>query len=332
MRTVLALTILLFIASCSSNDGKFRLKGKFKNFNQGELYVYNLMGKGNVDTVRLSNGKFNYEVQLDDTAFLSIVFPNFSEIPIVGSPGANIMMEGDASHLREVMVTGDDENKQLTQFRLHINELTPPEQLREATQYINEHPASPSSLYVLNRFILLKPDADFSKAYNLITKMAKASPGNKRLAELRNKLSALRSAKKGDKLPIFSAATTTGRRVSNADLKGELNVVSLWATWNYESQSAQRQLRRLQKQYGSRLQLLSISIDGNPEECKKTASRDSLLWPLVCDGKMWAMPVISQFGLYNIPDHILIDRNGSIILRSTTINNVSKEIEQRLSN
>ncbi|MBO6059335.1 MAG: DUF4369 domain-containing protein, partial [Bacteroidaceae bacterium] len=91
------------------------MKGKFKNFNQGELFVYSLQGKGKVDTVRMSEGKFSYEIPLeDDTLMLSVVFPNYSEIPVVAMPGMYLQMEGDASHLREVKVMGDDVNELLT--------------------------------------------------------------------------------------------------------------------------------------------------------------------------------------------------------------------------
>ena len=54
--------LALIAASCSNSSDIFVLKGKFKNFNQGELYVYNLMGRGVIDTIRLSEGKFTYDI------------------------------------------------------------------------------------------------------------------------------------------------------------------------------------------------------------------------------------------------------------------------------
>lgn len=331
MRKVLFFISLILLASCSSDDGKFSLKGKFKNFNQGELYVYDLIGRTRMDTIKLADGKFYYEKEMDEVALLSVIFPNFSEIPVIAAPGTSATMEGDASHLREVKVTGTDDNKLLTQFRQHINELTPPEQQRAASQFITDNPASLASLYALNRFFLLKTGADYAKVGGLINKMAKAAPDDKRLSILNSRLKILSGSRKGDKLPTFSAVSTTGRRVSNADLNGELNVISLWATWNYDSQNSQRQLGRLKKRYGSRLQLLSVNIDGNPIECKKVATRDSLTWPLISDGKMWESPIVASLGFYDIPDHILTDRNGQVILRTHNREDIMKEIERRLN-
>lgn len=325
----LFLTFCLLVSACSQSHDTFQMKGKFKNFNQGELHVYSLYGKKEIDTIKLVNGKFDYEVSLKDTVLLSVVFPNFSEIPVIAIPGSSVQMEGDASHLREVKVNGTDDNRLLTAFRLQVNELTPPEAVKSATAFIKEHPSSPASQYVINKYFLLKADADYRKANELLSLMAKATPGNRRLVALRKQIDGLKVAKKGDKLPSFSVVTTEGRKFTNTDLRGELNVISVWASWNYESQSNQRQLRRYQKKYGSRFQLMSVCLDGNPAECKSKIEHDSLTWATVCDGQMWAMPIVKKLGLYAIPDNILVDRSGKIIARRVSMDDIKKEVEAR---
>ena len=320
---------VFLISACSSSDGTFRMKGKFKNFNQGELYVYSLHEKRNIDTIKLANGKFDYEVPLKDTVLLSVIFPNFSEIPVIAAPGVSVQMEGDASHLRDVEVSGTDDNHLLTEFRLKVNELTPPEAIKAATAFIKEHPASPACQYVINKYFLLKADADYRKAYELLSLMVKATPNNRRLVALQKQINMLKVAKKGDKLPTFSVVTTEGKKFANTELQGDLNIISVWASWNYESQSNQRQLRRYQKKYGSRLQLMSICLDGNPAECKSKIANDSLMWPTVCDGKMWTMPIVKTLGIYTVPDNILVDRSGKIIARRASMDDIKKEVEAR---
>ena len=317
------------ISACGNSGQAFRMKGKFKNFNQGELYVYGLHGIKGIDTIKLANGKFDYELTLKDTVLLSVVFPNFSEIPVIATPNASLTMEGDASHLREVEVSGTDDNKLLTAFRLQVNELTPPEAIKAAAAFIKEHPSSTASQYILNKYFLMKADADYRKANELLSLMVKATPGNRRLAVLQKQVSGLKMTKKGDKLPAFSVVTTEGNKFANTDLRGELNVISVWASWNYESQSNQRQLWRYQKKYGSRLGLMSICLDGNPAECKSQITRDSLTWPIVCDGQMWAMPIVKKLGLYAVPDNMLVDRSGKIVIRHASMNDIKKELEAR---
>ena len=306
------------------------LKGKFKNFNQGELYVYNLVGRGSVDTVRLTEGKSTYDILLEDTALLSVVFPNFSEIPVVAIPGAELAMMGDASHLREVTVTGTKDNDDLTTFRLKVADKTPPEAAKAAADFIRDHPASPACLYVLNRFFLVKNDADYAKADELLQLMIKASPSAIKLQMLQKHVAELKKSVKGKKLPAFKATSTTGNSVSNSDLNGELNVVSLWATWDYSSRSMQRDLFKLKKDFGQRLKLLSVCLDANKDECKNTAKNDSVTWPVVCDGKMWQSPIVSQLGFTAVPDNIIIDRNGKVIARRLPLAELRKQIEDKL--
>jgi hypothetical protein len=330
MRKVLFFISLILLASCSSDDGKFSLKGKFKNFNQGELYVYDLMGRTRMDTIKLADGKFYYEKELDEVALLSVIFPNFSEIPVIAAPGTSATMEGDASHLREVKVTGTDDNKLLTQFRQHINELTPPEQQRAASQFITDNPASLASLYALNRFFLLKTGADYAKVGGLINKMAKAVPDDKRLSILNSRLKILSGSRKGDKLPTFSAVSTTGRRVSNADLNAPVNVVTVWSSWNYESQNIQRVLQRKYNDANGNLKVLSICVDADIKAARRAVTKDSVKWSTVCDGKLWDTPVLHALGLSYIPDNILIDDKGKIIAHSLTQNELMKKIDKLL--
>jgi len=310
-----ALMLFLFF-SCNSSSDVFRLRGKFKNFNQGELYAYSLQGKGKIDTIRLSEGKFRYELPIeDDTIVLSVVFPNYSEIPVIAMPGTDVQMEGDASHLREVKVMGTDENKLLTDFRLRVADMTPPETVKAAAEFINEHPASPACVHLLYKYFLMSGEPDYRQVHRLLTAMAKAQPSNQRIAQALKLVAGLKETRKGLKLPKFSAVSLSGARVSNADLQGELNVIYVWSSWNYDSQSVQRQLRRLKKDFGSRLQLMGICLDGNPEDCKRQIDRDSIKWYTVCDGKMWQSPIVDRLGITSVPDMFIIDNKGTIVDR-----------------
>lgn len=322
--------LALIAASCSNSSDIFVLKGKFKNFNQGELYVYNLMGRGVIDTIKLSEGKFTYDILQEDTALLSVVFPNFSEIPVIATPGATLMMAGDATHLREVTVTGTKDNDRLTDFRLRVADMTPPEAEKEASEFIKDNPASPGCMHLLNRYFILKANPDYKKVSGLLDVMLKENPGNLQLSQLKKQVQGLKSLKVGSVLPDFSAVTTTGSRITKADLWGDVNVISTWASWSYDSQNIQRQLRKLRKDFGSRLQLVSICLDGNTNEHKQMAKRDSMSWAIICDGKMWQTPIISQLGINAVPDNILTDKNGKIIARGLPAVELQKEIEKKL--
>ena len=321
--------ILIFsLSSCNPSGDTFVMKGKFKNFSQGELYVYSLEGKGRIDTIRLADGKFDYEIPLEDTVAFLMIFPNYSEIPFIASPGTLLKMVGDASHLREVAVTGNKDNELLTQFRLEIAEQTPPEALKAAAAFIKENPASPACMYVLNRFFLARADADFKQANELVSLMAKAVPANLRYQELQRQVATLNATRLNERILPFTATTINGRHISNTTLQGDLNIILTWASWNYESQNIQRRLHELVKNSGNRLTLLSLCLDGNPADCKQSLSRDSVSFPVVCDGKMWQSPLVANFGIYAVPFIMLTDRHGRILSRGITYEEVKREADE----
>ena len=107
------------LLSCGLPKDRVRIEGKFNHISQAEFYVYSEDGAiDGMDTVRIEDGEFTYERQLADTAILTLLYPNFSEMYVVAAPGATIKMEGDAGRLGEMAISGTPDNEALTNFRL----------------------------------------------------------------------------------------------------------------------------------------------------------------------------------------------------------------------
>ena len=315
MKRLLAYMLLaLLLVSCGTESGRFRLEGHLKNMNQAEFYIYCMDGGfPKPDTVKVAKGRFVYETDLDRPATYVIVFPNGSELAIFGNSGVTAKMEGDASHLRETTVEGTDENEEFTAWRMNANRLTPPEVEQAAKDFIRENPASVISNYLLQRFLVLGSKPDYKTAFELVKFLLKEQPDNGRLIRLEKELKGLQYAMNGATLPNFKATDINGNTVSRESLKGELNIISVWAMWNYESQSMQRKLHDLKRTYGSRLGLLSINLDASMNEGRRFLERDSITWSNVCDGRIWESPLVMQLGITDVPGNIFTDRQGKVI-------------------
>lgn len=307
------LLLTLVVVSCGAPSGHFRLEGRLRNFNQGEFYLYSSDGLVRLDTIPVVEGRFSFEAPAEELTTFSLIFPNFSELPIFAKSGVTVDIQGDASHLKEVRVSGSNENDLMTEFRLKVAEMTPPQTIKEAETFVSEHPATAASLYLLNRYFLMKDEPDYKKALKLCAEMVKAQPDNGQLQELEKQLKSLRYLKEGQQLPSFTAVDMCGQHVSNATLSGEVNVITVWSTWNYESGNLMRQLRLLKKDFGGRLGLLSISVDASKSDCRNVVDRDSLNWNIICDGRMLDTPILTQLGIADIPYNLLVDRSGKIL-------------------
>lgn len=322
----------LSLLSCGSDTGLFRMEGEFKGLNQGELYIYSTDGGlRKLDTIAVKGGRFTWQIPLDSTATFVLVFPNYSEIPVMGASGTTVEIEGDASHLKEVAVKGSKDNEQMTAFRLKVSEMTPPETVREAARFIQENPASRSSLYLLNKYFIVSPTADYKQAHLLVQAIQKAQPGNRRLAALVKQIEGLKSLDDNAVLPKFATTDVKGKPISSGDLYATVNVITTWASWHFESLNIQRQLKRLEKEKGvSRLKIFSICLDASEKECRRLMDRDSITWSNVCDGRMWETPVLVKLGLTRLPDNIVTDSQGKILAHSLTQAGLTKKIEELL--
>ena len=89
---------------------------------QAELYLYSPDGGlDHLDTLHVVGGKFSWQHPLGADATFFIVYPNMSEQVVFASPGDDIKLEGDGGQLKSIEVSGNDDNKLLTQFRLEHN-------------------------------------------------------------------------------------------------------------------------------------------------------------------------------------------------------------------
>ena len=323
---VLLMTLLL--VSCGDSQKNFKIEGSFKGFNQGELYVYSMDGSRKLDTIGVSRGEFVYQASINEPTTLVVVFPNYSELPVFAEPGVTIKVKGDASHLKETEVKGTDTNKAMTDFRLKTSNMMPPQVLTEATKFINEQPSSPISIYLLNKYFIQTSDPDYSKIQNLVKTILAASPDNKQIAKISKLLEALQALKVGNRLPSFFASGLNGESVSSSDLNAKVNVIALWASWNYESVNVQNLLARLKREHATDLKVLGISIDGSVKDCRQIVERDSIKWSTVCDGRMWEMPILQKIGLTYLPDNIVVDAQGKILARTLNYQELNKKIEE----
>ena len=324
------LLLFLCLSSCSRDSGFFQIQGKLNGINQGELYIYGDHGKHQLDTISIKKGEFDYRIPLEDTVTFVLVFPNFSELPIFGTSGTTVQVKGDATHLKETEVKGTKDNELMTAFRLQTSQQTPPEVVETAVKFIQEHPASPASCYILDKYFIRTADSDYQQACQLAECISKALPDDAGIKKLIQQLQSLQALKKGVKLPSFTAIDINGRNVSSADLYAKANVISVWATWNYESISQQNQLQRLQKKYGNDLKILSVCLDANIKDCKRIVNRDSIKYLVDCDGRMWDTPILQKTGLSYIPDNLVIDSQGKIVDHTLNYSRLTGKIEELL--
>ena len=323
--------ILLFLSACGVDSNKFRLSGRLRNMNQGMFWIYSPDAAiEGIDTIQVHEGRFSYETELRVPATFVIIFPNFSEQPVFAEPGEEVDIKGDASHLKEIIIKGTDDNDAMTDLRMDLNELMPPEVPEAVGKFIRENPTSRASRYLLQRYFLSDPHANMQQAYTLVTVMQKEDPKDVQLTKWKKDLESLRNGQLNNPLSDFSAKDIKGRNVSLGDLKSKVNVITVWASWNYQSTDIQRRLQQLKKNNGDKLSVVSVCLDGDYKKCKQNVERDSIPWKTVCDGRMWQTPMLSKLGIADVPGNLVLDDKGIVVARNLNPQKLEEKIQQML--
>lgn len=321
----------LILTSCGARSGYFQIEGKFLHMNQGEFYAYSPDGGfEGVDTIKVEGGRFTFEKECKDNYTIMLVFPNFSEQPIFAESGESVDIKADASHLKEMEVKGTKLNEQMTKFRLSIINDTPPQEKKQAENFIKDNPGSAVSLFLVKRYFCATTNPDYKKAASLLALLEKEQGKDPQFAKMKKWANTMQAQGIGMPLPTFTAYDINGKLVSSTSLNSApVAVIYTWATYNYDSQDLQRELKRRQRNSNGRLQLMGINLDASKYECKQNIKRDSISSPVICTGEMMGDKTLQKLGLATLPDNIVV-QNGKIIARNMKKQELYNKLDQLL--
>lgn len=324
-----AMAIFAIITACSSKDNAFVIDAHFLNMNMADFYVYSPDGAiDGIDTIHVNGGRFTYSHDIADEGTIVIVFPNYTTMPVFVEPGADISIEANAAHLKAMKITGNDANEVYTNWRENCSELSPKELAKHAERFINDHPDSPVSRWLVDRYFITAPSPDYKKAEAMLKKMLAATESNLRVSKMLNGLSHVGMLNIGDPLPRFTAKDIDGKPVTNGSfLKGN-TIVLAWSCFSYESQNMLRIIALRQKNditgEAKADNVLTLCLEPDVKQCRKILKQcgaEDLT--TICDTTLFDSQLMKTFGFTNIPDNVRF-QNGKVKVRRAPVQELFK--------
>ena len=305
------------------------MEGRFLHLNQGEVYVYSPDGViEGFDTIKIEAGRFAYEIPCEEKGTLVMVFPNYSEHAIFAEPGDAVSVKADASHLKEMEVEGTEDNELMTTFRKMVSNVSPPEETKLAAQFVKDHPEAFMGTYLVRKYFLQNMTPDYQQAASLLAVMEKEQEDNHIVKRLKTQIQQLKASAIGSPIPAFKAKDINGQPVSDADMHSGIAVVNLWSTWNYNSQDMLRIIREAYSRSGRRMKVVTICVDPKIDRFQRDMmERDTITWPIVCDGTMIENSVMKKLGLGQMPD-VVIYQNGRVVARGLMGNALREKLKE----
>lgn len=115
--------------------------------------------------------------------------------------------------------------------------------------------------------------------------------------------------------PAFEAVTLAGDSIALADLRGEVVLLNVWATWCVPCRQEAPELQALHEAHAAQgLRVVGVTVDnrGADDQIHRFVEQFGMTYDIWWDPDGTAIDV---FGAAGVPLTVLIDRNGTIAWR-----------------
>lgn len=123
----------------------------------------------------------------------------------------------------------------------------------------------------------------------------------------------------GAPAPAILLPDTSGRPTSLADLPGEKRLVIFYSTECPHCRTALPEIAALQRENGTSLQVLAVSLDAGTAAWREFIRTAGLTWTNVIDVQGWEGAAVRDYHVYATPTMFLLDRQGRILGKPMTV-------------
>jgi len=135
----------------------------------------------------------------------------------------------------------------------------------------------------------------------------------------------------GAPAPTFEAKDINGKAISLVDKRGQIVLLSFWASWSTPSVFEIPLLKKNYEDFHAQgFEIIGVSLDYDIQRMKNLVAEKELTWPQCCDGLGVTNKIVLQYGVRALPSNFLIDREGKIIGRDLHGENLTKAVAAAL--
>ncbi len=194
-------------------------------------------------------------------------------------------------------------------------------------QHIKSNPFAITSAFVARLILPDQPDlSTMQEVYNALD-----NTNNYYARALLKVLNAKRQSQVGMEAPAFTFKDIDNTTFTNRSFKGKYLFIDFWASWCEPCREENPGLVKLYETYANKaIQFVGISIDMDRTNWGNAIKKDKLPWIQGCDLKGSQSEMFNDFGLYDIPANFLIDKDGKIVAKNITAEELGKLLSKKL--
>ena len=305
---------LLALLSCKE-DTKFTLQAEMRGLDDKPILVVYDDPTSKLDTIFPKEGRFNYTFTPDTITLFRLLAPESGNvIPVFADKGQEMKLTGT---FETPDITGDGMNGEYGTLLKEIQQTADSIQRTQAVEkFIQTHPASFVSAYLINQYFIQTPSPDTEKIDRLIAPLTGNVKDSRILSVILKALPSQEDNQQRNKeyINYFSCKDREGKYIAWSGDKGSYTLINFWASWNEESLARRDSLAKfIEKLPEKKFKVLNVSLDYEKDKWLKKCKKDSGKWIETCDFKGWNNPIVKQNHIQDIPDNILINNSRKIV-------------------
>lgn len=302
---------------------KFNVKGTITGVSpKAKMYLSYLNdGMEILDSCKLKGGAFRFSGTVDEPKAATLVLghngkfivdPNIDDLSVYLENGTALVEGKDSLHNARIWGTplNADNQERINMLKSLPGRLTPAQEIKAMTAFVEKHPASWVSLHWL---VSRRKGPAVADGYLKLSPALKESKTGKQLGDAIKIQLALRT---GQPAPDFELPDPDGKMIRLSDLKGKYVMLDFWSSSCKPCRALHPALKELYATLKStgKFEILAVSLDSRKEPWVKAINDDQVPWLHVADlGGTGRNKAAELYDVGILPTHYLISPDGKIL-------------------
>ena len=356
IKTVLlaALLTVPFMVISQTKGKSYSLTGIVKGIPDGEVVLnsYDLRTRTStkVNTGKLKNGKFVLKGDLKMPEMMNLVITpgnwstqifveNSAISVIIDTTGAQHYSYGTekGASLKNVKVTGSKSHADFGQYQLATSggkgrDEVFSKQLEYIKPFIAENPSSVAGLYMLSNHYMFNSQMPLAELEGLLAQLKGEPTQSLYFSNIKKEIEERKSVLPGNMVADFTLLKPDSTKFTLSSLKGKYVLIDFWASWCKPCREAIPHWKEVYTKYKDKgFEIVGVTNDSRWADWKKAMEQEQMPWIQVADEfplKNMPARVISKYKHGTIPLYVLLDKDGTILVKSGDKNEIDNKLSE----
>lgn len=186
-------------------------------------------------------------------------------------------------------------------------------------------------VFIANRRVF---DLTYAQADSVYQNVPANMSGSKEVKALKEKRDILKKVEIGQPTIDIQQTSVLGDVVSLDETvkQNKYTLLYFWASWHQLSRASNKDLALIHKKFHSKgFEIYGVSLDEDKAQWIAAVSEDALEWPNVSDLGGVENEAAKKYGIYYLPQSVLINSNGIIEVKNMAKDDLELYLEEKLN-